>query len=74
MKVRAKFFCTSVTDFGYNKQAILQAAVSGSEENKSFSKYTPNGRLEISVDSDAAAGNFFVPKKHYYLDFEEASE
>lgn len=71
MKIKSKFNCDSVTDFGGNKRAELSAATNGSEENKSFAKYTPSGSLSISIDSDAPAADFFKPGKSYYLEFEE---
>lgn len=71
MKVRAKFRCLSVEDFGDHKKATLGAVMDDSEENKSFAKYTPSGTLHIGIDGDAPAAAFFKPKKEYYLLFEE---
>lgn len=71
-KLKAKFQCESITDFGLTKQVSLRAVSSGSEENKDFSKYTPFGELKMSVDSDVPGANFFEPKKEYYLFFEAA--
>lgn len=73
-KVRAKFKCESVTETETNKQASLRVVTTGSEENKSFSKYTPFGQLQIAIDKDAPAAELFVPGKEYYLDFTEAGE
>ena len=70
--VRAKFKCTSVTNYESSKGIELSAVISGSEENKSFSKYTPSGHLRIGIDNDAPASNFFTPGKEYYIDFQEA--
>lgn len=43
-------------------------------ENKDFTDITPYGELKINIQSDAPAGNFFEPNKHYYLTFEAAPE
>lgn len=72
MSIKAKFICQSVTDFGTQKQVQLFAVTSGSEENKSFSKFTPGGTLNITVDNETKASDFFQPKKEYYLTFDEA--
>lgn len=72
MAIKAKFRCNSVTDNGYNKQAKL-SAISGTEgENADYSKATPYGQLEISIDKKTKAADFFEPSKDYYLTFEEA--
>ena len=44
-KVRAKFVCTSVEDQPTYEQKVVSfsAVISGSEENKSFARYTPSG-------------------------------
>lgn len=47
--------------------------MSGSEENKSFSQFTPSGLLEMHVTNPAAHG-FFKPGHSYYLDITEAAE
>ncbi len=71
--IRAKFLCTSVQDFGNDvKQISLQAVTTGSEENKSFSKYTPNATLNITI-TNPDASDIFKPKKEYYLDIVEAT-
>ena len=52
--MRAKFICISVTDYGGSEKINLQAVVSGSSENESFSKYTPSATLEMSIDNPDA--------------------
>lgn len=73
-KVRAKFKCNSVTDFGQQKEVSLSVVISGSEENKTFSKYTPVGELKMRVDKETSAFDYFQPQKEYYLSFEEAEK
>ena len=72
MAIKAKFRCNSVTDNGYNKQAKLYAVYGTEGENADYSKATPSGQLEISIDKETKAAEFFQPQKDYYLTFEEA--
>jgi hypothetical protein len=41
-------------------------------ENADFAKATPSGMVEMRIDKDVAASEFFEPTKRYYLTFEEA--
>lgn len=70
--VKAKFRCSSVTEFESNKQATLSPVIGKKGENAEFSKYTPNGHLEITIDKETKAADFFAPGKEYYLTFEES--
>jgi hypothetical protein len=74
MKIRAKFFCTSITDNGYNKSASLQAVYGKEGENADFAKATPSGSLTIAIDKDTKAADFFEPQKSYWLVFEKVEE
>lgn len=74
--VRAKFRCA--TEKRYSKTADAQrfyefTAVydDGTPENKRYAKYTPSGRLEITVDNPAVE---FELGKDYYLDFTPVDE
>jgi len=69
-KVRAKFKCNSVTSFESNKNVGLSVVTDGSEENKSFANYTPNGNINLSIDNGTDAADYFEPGKEYYVDFE----
>lgn len=71
-KVRAKFKCNSVTDFGYGKQATFNAICGSEGENADFTNATPAGELKISISKDVPASDFFEPQKDYYLTFEKA--
>lgn len=71
-QMRAKFKCDSVMHFIGAKEAALSVVLTGSEENKIFSKYTPSGKLIIRIDDETPASEFFYPGKEYYLNFEEA--
>lgn len=74
MTVRAKFKCSSVTRFEHRKRIHLDVVQNGSEENKQFTKFTPSGNMEITIENDAPAATFFKVGKEYYLDFSAASE
>ena len=73
-QVRAKFFCHEVRDTPEYEQKLITlfAVTSGSEENKSFSKYTPSGNVYLSISYETMASEFFEEGKEYYLDFTEA--
>lgn len=63
MSVRAKFKCTE--NNGENVE--LEAVTSGSEENDSFFKWTPYGKLSMGTVNENAIKQFEVGKE-YYID------
>jgi len=71
-KVRAKFTCNSVKDFGQWKEASFNAVYSDKGENKDFCEATPSGELSITISGNVPAKDFFKPQTNYYLDFTEA--
>ena len=75
MKVKAKFVCVKVEDQPTceNQNVTLTAVIDGSEENKSFSKYTPSGNLNMTVSYDTPASSFFEEGVEYYLTLEVAA-
>lgn len=70
-KVRCKFVCESVTKYAGSKTANLRAVYGTAEENADFTKFTPNGSIEVSITNDAPADGVFVPGKNYFVDFTE---
>lgn len=71
--VRAKFLVNSVTAHNGGSVTVNATPVGGgSDENKSFSKYTPSGKLELYIDKETPAHTFFEPGKSYYIDFSKA--
>jgi hypothetical protein len=70
--MRAKFKCNSIINYEGSKTANLNAVYGTSEENKDFTKFTPSGKLEISIMNDAPASTFFEVGSEYYLDFKKA--
>jgi hypothetical protein len=67
--VRAKFQCNSIEINTWTKTAKLSAVCGAEGENKDFTEATPNGTLEIMIQGDVPASEFFKPGKEYYLDF-----
>ena len=69
MNVRAKFKVESVTLHTFGEIIKMNAVCyDGTEENASFSKYTPTGSYEMTVTNEALFGHF-KPGEDYYLDF-----
>lgn len=66
---RAKFLCVSKTiqGAGENQQNsfTFTPVTGGSDENKSYWKWTPSGKLEFNCLNPAVD---FEPGKEYYLD------
>jgi hypothetical protein len=73
-KVRAKFQCVKVEDQPDSQQKLVDflAVTDGSEENKSFAKFTPAGGAYLNISYETPASDFFEAGKSYYLDFEKA--
>lgn len=75
MTVRAKFKCVSITRTKSGTEEMQTIALSpvtgGSEENKSFWKWTPSGRIELGT-INKEAGDSFELDKTYYIDFTPA--
>lgn len=70
----AKFKCGSVQNFGNNNiNANLSAVTNDSEENKTFSVYTPNATLNMHITNPEAL-DFFEPGKQYICRIEEAED
>lgn len=72
--VRAKFVCNGVADNpeSGSKSVSFTPVIGGSDENKSFAKYTPSGGAHLNISYETDAANFFEQGKEYYLDFSEA--
>lgn len=54
------------------KLVSLRAVTTGSEENKSFAKYTPAGTLYMTISDETQAADLFEQGKEYYLDISAA--
>lgn len=69
--ILAKFKVGSVTDYGNaNHEVHLSPVVSGSEENKSFSMYTPSGKIEMLINNPETIG-FFEAGSEYFVEFKK---
>ena len=66
--IRAKFLVQSVTQFKGLQTVNANPVTSGSDENKSFSKWTPSGRLEISITDETPAFDMLKPGQEFYMD------
>jgi hypothetical protein len=62
---RCKFKCESVTTMEHTKNVMLLPVTTGSEENKSFFKYTPGGKLDLQIVNKDVQ---FEPGAEYYVD------
>lgn len=73
MATRAKFRCLEETYYGNSQKKYKFSAVGsdGIPENERFTKYTPCGQLEMTVDNPNVS---FHPGMSYYLDFTPATE
>lgn len=72
MTILAKFKVGSTTDFGNDNLEVKMTPVIGdSEENKSFSKYTPSGDIRLHITNPAVLG-FFEAGKQYFVEFSKA--
>lgn len=67
--VRAKFKVQSVTQYeGDSVKVELWPVTTGSEENKTFWRYTPSGKLEMTINNSVASDEFKAGAE-FYLDF-----
>lgn len=74
MTVRAKLKLDSIISHAYGPtQTFVFQAVSddGTEENKKFCKYTPNGEFRMSVNNPHVQEHFKLGN-FYYVDFTDA--
>lgn len=68
MTTRAKFKVAEVRALEGGVRIVKALpVVSGSDENRSFSKYTPSGALELTV-TQAGAMSDFAPGVEFYVD------
>ena len=72
MTVRAKFKVTRLTQDMSSHKVEMEPVASGSDENKSFFKYTPSGSIVLSTVNPEAAKQFAIGAE-FYVDFTEAT-
>ena len=75
MSVRAKFRCTSITIFEGESREYSFSPVYGADgsANADWSKWTPNGSLQMTINNPACFDKFETGRE-YYLDFTPAEE
>lgn len=73
-KVKAKFMCSHISDDPERQQKTVTfyPVTSGCEENKSFSKYTPGGNIQMIISYETPACDAFEAGKEYFVDFTPA--
>ncbi len=57
----------------FTEQVDLSVVEDDSEENKTWSKYTPSGSVTLEITNERAHGAF-VPGREYLLTFEPCSK
>lgn len=72
--LKAKMKVGSVVDYGMqNVEANLTAVTGNSEENKTYSMYTPRADMKIHITNPDAL-DFFKAGKEYVLTFTEVDQ
>ena len=73
--VRAKLRVSSIRQQfvgeGVPPQEVVELSAVCDDANKSWSQYTPQGRIELHITNPAASSQFRVGA-HFYVDFTEA--
>lgn len=78
--MRAKMVVTKI-DAVADGEVLYMAAIGkdgsydedGSDENSTFSKFTPSASLEMHINNPALSGKF-KPGQSFYVDFTEVSD
>ena len=73
--VTARFRVMNVNDYGTYRQVFLTPVLTNDPQdpNHSWSKYTPSGKLEMTITNPTAYEQFKVGKL-YHMTFEEVAE
>lgn len=68
--IRAKFNVAEITKYGNDggTKVVLMPVMGNSEENKSFWKHTPSGKIEMHISNPDVRFEF----GEYYIDFTKA--
>jgi hypothetical protein len=75
MGIRAKFKVASVTQYENDQETVEMQAANGRADtaNAQWSKWTPSGKLTLTINNPDARGKL-LPGKYYFLDLTEAAE
>jgi hypothetical protein len=69
--VKAKCRCTRIVDWGGSREVFLHPVQNTSDDNKSWSQWTPDGEVRLKITNPAAYEQFKVGQE-YYVDFNVA--
>lgn len=69
--VKAKFTCSALVDLGYVVTASFHAVYGTEGENADYAKATPCGNLNITIDKETKASEYFKQGESYYLTFQK---
>lgn len=68
---RAKVTIESVLLSTYGETITMKPVTNGTEEDNTYSKYTPSGEIKLLLTNPNLYGKI-VPGSKYYVDFSEA--
>lgn len=68
MSVRAKFFVQETRQQAGGGGGVTLQVVCRGEDNKTWSKYTPSGQINMTVLNEAALAQF-KPGQEFFVDF-----
>lgn len=71
--MQAKLKVQYVLSSGNSEVLIMAPVTTGSEENKSFAKWTPWGKLELGISNPNLLGTF-NPGDEYLVNFTKVTE
>ncbi len=78
-KMRAKMKVETVESNEYQDRLIMTAVCKeglygedGSDEDNTFAKFTPSGRIDLTVNNPELVGQF-KPGQKFYVDFTETT-
>lgn len=72
MIVKAKFQCNGVIPQSSGVTVNFHAVYGEGKENKEWAKSTPSGSLQMVINPELPAAEFFKQGQEYYLTFELA--
>jgi hypothetical protein len=76
MEVIAKVKCNQniADEQGQQHNVKLSAVTDGSEENKSFCRWTPTMDINTFISDETPASGFFEPGEEYYVTFRKVEK
>lgn len=71
-KIAAKVICKTVTREVGSERVVLNAVTASTDENKTWSKFTPHAEISFTITNEQAFGAF-VPGEEYLIEFTPAT-